>query len=101
MATNLQFIEYCREQLRGLGSITYKKMFGEYMLYVDDKPMFLVCDNTVYVKMHEPLKQLLETGDKGYPYKGAKLHYIVDIDDQQRLTAIIDIALPLITIKKR
>ncbi|MGN0560765.1 MAG: hypothetical protein ACI4K8_06895 [Candidatus Fimenecus sp.] len=25
-------------------------MFGEYMVYVNDKPILMVCDNTVFVK---------------------------------------------------
>ena len=26
-------------------NVRYKKMFGEYMVFVDEKPVLLVCDN--------------------------------------------------------
>lgn len=44
MATELSYIQFVTEQLRG-EEATYKKMFGEYMVYVDGKPVFTVCDN--------------------------------------------------------
>ena len=50
MATTHEFINYVCEQLNGVGSVTYKKMFGEYMVYVNSKPILTVCDNTVYIK---------------------------------------------------
>ncbi|MEA4816888.1 hypothetical protein SDC9_182682 [bioreactor metagenome] len=81
MATSSEFIEYVCSQIAGCGDIRYRKMFGEYMVYVNDKPVFLVCDNTVYVKVHESLKREMEDFSLGVPYEGAKQHYILDIDD--------------------
>jgi len=101
MATDKEFIEYVAEQLRDYFVVTYKKMFGEYMIYIDAKPVLLVCDNTVFVKMHEVLKALLEKNDTGYPYPGAKLHYVVDVDDGELLKDIVNTILPIILLKKR
>lgn len=53
MATTVDFIEFVCEQIGGIGSVSYKKMFGEYMVYINEKPIFVVCDNTVYVKALE------------------------------------------------
>ena len=50
MATTLDYIEFICEQIRDTGSIRFKKMFGEFMVYVNDKPILLVCNNTVYLK---------------------------------------------------
>ena len=50
MATSKEYIEFVCEQLEGIENVTYKKMFGEYMVYVNAKPIFIVCDNTVTVK---------------------------------------------------
>jgi TfoX/Sxy family transcriptional regulator of competence genes len=36
VATSVDYIEYVCEQVRGTGNVRYKKMFGEYMVYVDD-----------------------------------------------------------------
>ncbi len=46
MATNIDYVEYVCDQLHEAGQIRYRKMFGEYMVYIDDKPIVLVCDNT-------------------------------------------------------
>ena len=55
MATSVEFIEYVCEQIRGVGEVRHKKMFGEYMVYVNDKPVLLVCNDTVFVKPLETL----------------------------------------------
>jgi len=34
MASDINFINYVIDQLNGIGIITSKKMFGEYMVYV-------------------------------------------------------------------
>ena len=39
MATNLEFVEYVCDQIDGVGAVRYKKMFGEYMVYVNEKPI--------------------------------------------------------------
>lgn len=34
MATSVDFIKFVCEQIRGYTNVRYKKMFGEYMVYV-------------------------------------------------------------------
>ncbi len=81
MATSLDFINYVCEQLSGIGNITYKKMFGEYMVYLNDKPVIIVCDNVAFVKKLDIIKEMMQNADVGFPYKGAKEHYVLDIDN--------------------
>ena len=81
MASTVDFIEYVCGQIETVGVVRCKKMFGEYMVYVNDKPILLVCDNTVFVKMLPCLDSLLANADRGFPYNGAKEHYMLDIDD--------------------
>jgi len=90
MASDLSFIEYVSEQLRDTGEVRYKKMFGEYMVYVDNIPTVLVCDNTPYLKKLDSIKSLMENSQTGFPYDGAKEHYILDIDDKEGLGEIIE-----------
>lgn len=90
MASDLSFIEYVSEQLRDTGEVRYKKMFGEYMVYVDNIPTVLVCDNTPYIKKLDSIKNLMENSQTGFPYDGAKEHYILDIDDKEGLGEIIE-----------
>lgn len=83
MSTSLEFIEFVCDQIADCGDIRYRKMFGDYMVYVNDKPILLVCDNVVYVKKHEALKDLMVNAQSGMPYKGSKEHDILDIDNVQ------------------
>ncbi len=89
MATSVEFINYVCEQLQGIGNVTYKKMFGEYMVYFNDKPVVIVCDNTVFVKKLDCIKEYMKSANVGFPYHGAKEHYILDIDHAEFSKKII------------
>ncbi len=89
MATTKDYIEYVCEQIPAIGEIQYKKMFGEYMVYVNNKPILIVCDNIAYVKMKEEIADLMKNAKKGFPYDGAKEHYIVDIDNKELLRDVV------------
>ncbi len=81
MATSIDYINYVCEQLNGIGNISYKKMFGEYMIYVNEKPVITVCNNITFVKKLDCIEEIMKNADVGFPYKGAKEHYILDIDN--------------------
>jgi len=81
MATSVDYIEFVCDQIRGAGEIRYKKMFGQYM----------VCDNTVFVKKLDDIKDKMKDAEVGFPYKGAKEHYILDIENTEWNKAIIHI----------
>lgn len=83
MATTNEYIEYVCEQINGIGAIRYKKMFGEFMVHVNDKPIIIVCDNNAFVKKLECIEEMMKDSKLGYPYKGAKEHYILDIDNSE------------------
>jgi TfoX/Sxy family transcriptional regulator of competence genes len=100
MATTLDFIEYVCGQAEGTGIVRYKKMFGEYMVYIDDKPLLLVCDNTVFVKILPCLDSLMGTAEKGYPYNGAKEHYVLDIDNAVLVRKAVAALLPVTPLPK-
>lgn len=100
MATNLEFAQYVCEQIAPCGCVRYRKMFGEYMVYVNDKPLFMVCDNTVFVKQLEVLSNLLGENEIGMPYDGAKPHYIIDADDREQLQAVANLLEPLTALPK-
>lgn len=60
MASNIEFIEYVCSQLEGAGNVRYRKMFGDYMVYVNDKPVILICDNIAYVKKHPAISDFMK-----------------------------------------
>lgn len=100
MATDKNYIEYVCEQLRDEHS-RYKKMFGEYMLYIEDKPVLLVCDNTVFVKKYEEIKELMSEADCGFPYEGAKEHYVLDIDNADLTGKVVQILKRIVPVPKK
>ena len=53
MASNLEFVEYVAEQLSEAGEITYRKMFGEYGMYLDGKIFAVICDDQLFIKVTE------------------------------------------------
>lgn len=91
MATTVDFIEFVCGQIAGGYAVHYKKMFGEYLVYVNDKPVLLVCDNTVYVKKLDKLVALMDNASCGVPYQGAKEHYILDVEDSELTAKVIQI----------
>lgn len=101
MATSLDYIEYVCEKLNDLDMlVSYKKMFGEYMIYINQKPIFLVCDNTVFVKKHACLNEIMMNADVGCPYNGAKEHYVVDIDQKEKLQDLAILLEPIVPLPK-
>ena len=100
MGTSIDYIEYVCEQINGTGMIRYKKMFGEYMVYINDKPILLVCDDTVFVKMRDEIRDDMELSETGYPYDGAKEHYILDIDNREFSQRIVQMLEPITEIPK-
>ncbi len=91
MATTLEFVEYVHEQ-SGLGKeLTYKKMFGEYALYIGGKVVALACDNSLYVKPTQAIVELANSLEKKPPYPGAKPHVVIDelLDDADCLKKIL------------
>ena len=85
MSSSKDFSLYICEQLEGLGNIRSRKMFGEYMIYLNDKPVVLICDDTVFVKRQPCLGELLSGQETGAPFPGAKPWYILDPDDRDTL----------------
>ncbi len=89
MASSLDFAEYVMEQLNGAGTLRYRKMFGEYCIYVNDKPIVLVCDDRVFVKIIPELADIMIGAERGFPYEGAKERYLLDIDDRDLTLEVI------------
>lgn len=86
MASSPDFIKFVADQVAAAGdNIRYRKMFGDYMLYCDDRPVLLICDDTVYVKQIPETMAIFAahgvTPDAGIPYNGARPHWILDVEN--------------------
>lgn len=91
MASSLDYAEYVIDQLTGVGVLRARKMFGEYMVYLNEKPVVLVCDNICYVKKHPIIDEIMSDAECGCPYHGAKEHYILDIDHSSEARRIVSL----------
>lgn len=100
MACTTDFIDFVCMQIEGAGMVRTRKMFGDYCIYVDEKPILLACDNIVYIKKHEAIAELMRDAECGFPYDGAKEHYILDVAHHDYAIAIIKALLPHIPYPK-
>ena len=92
MATTQDYLAFVLEQLPPLWEIRSKKMFGEYMVYLNDKPILTLCDNTVFVKKLPALDEIMANAPCGCPYEGAKEHYILDVEDHDLTERVLTLA---------
>ena len=89
MGTSESYIGFVCEKLERFGNIRSRKMFGEYMVYLNDKPILTVCDNTVFVKKLPQLSDIMKNSGCGFPYDGAKECYILDIENDGLVEEVI------------
>ncbi len=64
---------------------SFRKMFGEYCIYLNFEPAFLICDDTLYVKQFKELKKLLKENEREAPFKGAKEWFVLDVENSEIL----------------
>ena len=98
MASSREYLDFVLEQLEGISGIDYKKMFGEYLIYINNKPAIMVCDNTPMVKKLPELLELMQGAPDVYPYEGAKLHLALDIENRaltEQAVALLEEITPL------
>ncbi len=101
MSTSKEYMDFVLEQLDGISGVTYRKMFGEYLVYVQERPVLLVCDNCVMVKKLPALAHLMADAPEGIPYDGAKAHYLLDIENRELVKAVVEILVQVTPVPKR
>lgn len=101
MSTSKEYMDFVLEQLDGISGVTYRKMFGEYLVYVQERPVLLVCDNCVMVKKLPALAHLMADAPEGVPYDGAKAHYLLDIENRELVKAVVEILVQVMPVPRR
>jgi TfoX/Sxy family transcriptional regulator of competence genes len=87
MASSLDTVQYIVDQA-GLGRrLSFKKMFGEFALYLDDKVVALICDDQLFLKPTAAGREYLGSVVEAPPYPGAKGYFLLvsEPDDPDRL----------------
>jgi TfoX/Sxy family transcriptional regulator of competence genes len=104
MASDADFMNYVVEQIEGIGEIRTKKMFGEYCIYLNDKPVLWIADNVVMVKKLDCVKEYLSREEISFLYPGSKEFYVLDVDDSDELKNValaLEKVIPVPKKKKR
>lgn len=94
MASKQSTIDYILEQIADAGTISAKKMFGEYAIYCDAKVVALVCDDQLFVKPTNAGKAFINDYTEGCPYPGAKPYLFISgelWEDDEWLTKLIKV----------
>lgn len=93
MSSDKDFVEFVAGQIKDAGTITYRKMFGEYALYCDSKVVALICDNQLFVKPTEGGRAFMGEVKEAPPYPGAKLSFLIEerFEDREWLRQLIRI----------
>ena len=94
MATSKGYLEYVLEQLSGLPEISHRAMMGEYVLYYRGKVIGGIYDDRLLLKPTKTAEKMLPYAERDIPYEGAKEMLLVDVDDRERLTELIEAMYP-------
>lgn len=90
MSSSLEFVKYVCQQIDNAGSISFRKMFGEYCIYCDEVVIGVVCNNQFFVKQTIAGTKIYPNYKTASPYINAKLHLLIDnVDDQDLMTKFI------------
>ena len=104
MACSPEYIDFVCEVLAPLGEVRYRKLMGDYVIYVDEKCVITACDNNAFIKKIDCIAPLMTDAETGCAYPGAKEGYILDFSDQRKAREVISAlwdALPFPKKKKK
>lgn len=87
MRTQPATIEHLVDLLSEAGALRVRKMFGEYALYLDEKAVAFVCDDTLFLKNLPEVRALLPEAPLGPAYPGSKDYIIAAevLDEPERV----------------
>ena len=92
MPTKQATVDHLLEQLATAGPVTARKMFGEYCVYLSEKPVALVCDDRLYLKPTTAGRELAPDAEEAPPYPGAKPHLVIPAEwwaDGRRMAELL------------
>lgn len=100
MASELQTVTYICDQSGLSDQLSYRKMFGEYALYLRGKVVAFVCDDQLFVKPTPQGRAVIGNPKEAPPYPGAKLYFLLDVEveDRDLLREVLEVteaALPM------
>ena len=94
MATSKGYLDYVLEQLSGLPEIGHRAMMGEYVLYYRGRVIGGIYDDRLLLKPTMAAEKMLPDAERDIPYEGAKEMLLVDVDDREALSQLIEAMYP-------
>ncbi|MBI4784032.1 MAG: TfoX/Sxy family protein [Oscillatoriophycideae cyanobacterium NC_groundwater_1537_Pr4_S-0.65um_50_18] len=93
MASDLNFVEYVCDQIKEAGQVSFKKMFGEYAIYYNEKAVALVCDNQLFIKPTAGGRAMIDNIVEASPYPGAKPYFLIgeQLEDRQWMSNLVQL----------
>ena len=104
MATQQSTVEFIVEQMIGAGTVTARKMFGEYGLFLKGKMVALVCGDELFVKMTVAGQALAASLPQRPPYAGAKPCFFISgerWEDREWLSHLVAVTATELPVPKR
>ena len=90
MASSREYLDFVLDQLSSLDGISYKKMMGEFIIYLRGKIVGGIYDDMFLVKPVPSAIRLISELRFVSPYPGTKEMLVVDnIDDRDFLTELV------------
>jgi TfoX/Sxy family transcriptional regulator of competence genes len=91
MPTNRDFIEYVAEQAQLGDALTFRKLFGEYGVYLGGKVIAFACDNSLFVKTTPATAEITRSLPQRPPYPGTSPYPVADelLDDTDALKSLL------------
>lgn len=91
MASEQNFVDFITEQIQKVGTITAKKMFGEFGIYCDGKLFGLICDNKLFIKPTKVGREFIGNPKELSPYEGAKPSFLIEdkVEDSEWLSNLV------------
>lgn len=95
MGSTKDCLDFVIDEIRDKDLVKFKKMFGEYAIYYDEKVVALICDNELYIKSTKKGLELARENnlDLTPPFPGAKDWILMseEIENIDLLNEIIEI----------
>jgi TfoX/Sxy family transcriptional regulator of competence genes len=91
MASDLEFVQFVVDQMADADSISYRNMFGEYVVYSEGKVVALICDNRLFIKPTQAGRSFIGNVVEGSPYPGAKPAFLIEeqIEDKAWISQLV------------
>jgi TfoX/Sxy family transcriptional regulator of competence genes len=92
VASQQSSVDFICEQMGAAGTISSRKMFGEYGVYCDGKFIGVIFQDRLFLKITKAGERLAVGLERAPPYRGAKPSFMIydeRIEDRDWLAALV------------